>query len=102
LTKDCVFAAGSNLLTNRFMPMMQGDRLSYAGSESYEGYGRYLQAVGSDVVEGVSCLKVRIKGHGNEADPELDPELSVTLGRRVFSGMRVRCGKKLPRLTRNG
>jgi hypothetical protein len=51
--------------------------LKYAGTGTYAGYGRYYQVIGTEVVDSVSCLKVTIKGNGNNTDPDADTEWST-------------------------
>ncbi len=70
---DTMFDAGSAQITNAFMPLQIGDRLDYAGTGAWEGYGRYIQATAIEELDSVSCLKIQVKGHGNHADPEQDP-----------------------------
>jgi hypothetical protein len=48
--------------------------LKYAGTGTYEGYGRYCRVSGTEVVDSVTCLKAVIRGHGNTADPDADTE----------------------------
>ncbi|MCP4567790.1 MAG: hypothetical protein GY841_09460, partial [FCB group bacterium] len=55
-------------------PMETGKRLTYAGTDSWEGYGRYVKGVGIEVVDTINCLKVLVRGHGNTANPKDDPE----------------------------
>jgi len=72
--KDNEFGSDSADITNIYMPMQAGDKLTYTGTGTWAGYGRYLEAVGTEVVDTVNCLKVLVKGHGNDSDPEQDPE----------------------------
>jgi len=72
--KGNVFGANSDRITNAYMPFALGVKLAYAGTGSYSGYGRYIKAMEAEDVDGVKCLKVVLKGHGNDPDPELDPE----------------------------
>ena len=68
------FGTNSAIVTNPYSPMQVGNRLTYAGTGTFAGYGRYLEAVDTEVVDTVNCLKVLIKGHGNHSDPDQDPE----------------------------
>jgi len=69
-----VFGPDSATLTNTYMPMQLGDKLTYEGTGTFAGYGRYLKAEAVEDVDGVSCLKVLVRGEGNDPDPDQDPE----------------------------
>jgi hypothetical protein len=68
-----VFGPYSATLTNPYFPLRLGDKLIYAGTGTFSGYGRYMEAVDTDVVDSVNCLKVLIRGEGNDPDPDADP-----------------------------
>jgi hypothetical protein len=72
--KDNIFGATSATLTNVYVPMEPGDKLTYAGTGSWVGYSRYIETVATEVIDSVDCLKMLIKGHGNNPDPEQDPK----------------------------
>jgi hypothetical protein len=71
---DVAFAAASAGITNPYSPLSGIQKLIYAGTGTYAGYGRYYQVMGTEVVDLVNCLKVAIKGHGNNSNPDLDTE----------------------------
>jgi len=52
------FGSNSGTLTNMYFPMKAGDRLIYSGYGDWEADTTYLDAVGTEVVDGVKCLKV--------------------------------------------
>ena len=72
--QDMVFAGDSANVTNTYSPFQPNLELRYAGTGIYDGYGRYFEVVGTEVVDTVQCLKVMIKGHGNDTDPDADTE----------------------------
>jgi cohesin domain-containing protein len=74
LVKDNTFDADSNEITNTYIPLQAGHKLTYAGTGSFDGYGRYIEPLGTEVVDSVNCLKILIKGHANNPDPDLDTE----------------------------
>jgi hypothetical protein len=72
--QDMVFAGDSANVTNTYSPFQPNLELRYAGTGIYDGYGRYFKVMGTEVVDTVRCLKVMIKGHGNDTDPNDDTE----------------------------
>jgi hypothetical protein len=68
------FGPDSATLTNTYFPMQLGARLNYTGTGALVGYGHYLEAVDVETVDEVSCLKILIRGDGNDPDPDEDPE----------------------------
>jgi hypothetical protein len=72
--KDYTFISNSAILTNSYMPSAFGGLLEYSGTGTWSGYGRYIEVIGEEVFDSVNCLKILIKGHGNNANPDLDPE----------------------------
>ncbi len=72
--KDNTFDSDSAEITNPYLPMEPGMKITYAGTDSWEGYGRYLKGVGTEVVDTIDCLKVLVRGHGNMANPKDDPK----------------------------
>ena len=72
--RDYAFGSDSAIITNQFIPIAVGEKRVYSGTGSYAGYGRYIKVIGVEVADEVNCLKVMVKGHGNQADPDLDPE----------------------------
>jgi len=72
--RDNEFNLDSAKITNAYMPMQVGGKLTYTGTGTWEEYGRYSKAVDTEVVDTVDCLKILVKGHGNDPDPEEDPE----------------------------
>ena len=68
------FNTSSATITNPYMPFKKGDKLVYAGVGALDGYGRYWEALDVEVVDGVQCLKLVIKGNGNNPLPDLDPD----------------------------
>ncbi len=75
ILKDNTFDANSADLTNPYMPGIPGGKITYTGTGTWNGYGRYIQGMENEVVDGVNCLKTLVKGGwGNDPDPESDPE----------------------------
>jgi len=72
--KDNTFCPDSASITNPFVPINTVKKLIYAGYGALEGYERYIEVAGTEVIDNVNCAKVLTKGHGNNPDPELDPE----------------------------
>jgi len=72
--KDNTFGPDSASITNPFFPINTVKKLIYAGYGALDGYERYIEVVGTEVIDNVNCAKVLIKGYGNNPDPELDPE----------------------------
>jgi len=75
--KDPVFGGDSADLTHSYSPLSANMMLKYAGTGTYAGYGRYYHVIGTEVVDSISCLRVMIKGHGNNTDPDADTEWST-------------------------
>jgi hypothetical protein len=71
---DVAFAAASAGITNPNSPLSGIQKVIYTGTGTYAGYGRYYQVMGTEVVDSVNCLKVNIKGHGNNSNPDADTE----------------------------
>ncbi len=71
---QAVFGPNSATLTNPYLPGKAGDKLICSGYGTFEGYGRYLEALETEIVDSVNCLKALAKGSGNNMDPEQDPE----------------------------
>ena len=74
LAKDNTFDTNSNEITNTYVPMQAGHKLTYAGTGTFDGYGRYIEPLVNEEVDGVDCLKLLIKGHANDPDPDVDTE----------------------------
>ena len=75
--RDYSFSASSANISNPFMPSDVeniGTRINYGGFGTWDGYSRYIETVGIEFVDGVECVKFLVKGHGNDPDPDLDPE----------------------------
>ena len=72
--KDPVFGSESANITHSYSPLFAKMIVKYTGTGTYAGYGRYCQVVGTEVVDSVTCLKVVIRGHGNNTDPDADTE----------------------------
>jgi parallel beta-helix repeat protein/YD repeat-containing protein len=72
--KDNVFGSYSARITNSFLPISVGVKMKYTGTGTLAGFGRYMKAVGTEVIDTVTCLKVVEKGSGNNANPDLDPK----------------------------
>ncbi|HUT71907.1 MAG TPA: choice-of-anchor U domain-containing protein [Desulfatiglandales bacterium] len=68
-----VFGPDSANITNTYIPMELGGRLTYTGTGALVGYGHYLAAVAVETVDSVSCMKVLVRGEGNHPDPDQDP-----------------------------
>jgi hypothetical protein len=75
--KDNTFDADSAQITNAFMALQVGDRLDYVGTGAWEGYGRYIEATGTEELDSVNCLKIQVRGHGNHPDPKQDPQWDI-------------------------
>jgi hypothetical protein len=72
--KDPAFGPDSPNITHPYSPMAPNTKVIYVGTGTYAGYGRYYQVMGTEVVDSVNCLKVAIKGHGNNSNPDADTE----------------------------
>jgi hypothetical protein len=72
--KDPAFGPDSANITHSYSPLSANMMLVYTGTGIYAGYGRYYQVMGTEVVDSVNCLKVTIKGHGNNSNPDADTE----------------------------
>ena len=72
--KDPSFDSSSATITNIYMPLSTCFRKNFAGTGTWDGYGRYHDIVGTEVIDTVDCIKLVVKGLGNNPDPELDPE----------------------------
>ena len=72
--KDYAFDADSATFTNMYVRAEIGEKLEYAGTGSWTGYGRYTESLGIETIDGVKCHKIAVKGHGNDPDPDNDPE----------------------------
>lgn len=67
------FGPDSANITNIYFPMQVGDLRKYEGTDSLDGYGRYWKVETTEIVSGVNCVKVLVRGDGNDPDPDLDP-----------------------------
>ncbi|MDA3897153.1 MAG: zinc dependent phospholipase C family protein [Desulfobacteraceae bacterium] len=75
--RDYSFNTNSATFTNPFMTTgvnIIGKRSEYAGFGTWDGYGHYIETVGTEVVDSVECLKILVRGNGNDPDPDIDPE----------------------------
>jgi hypothetical protein len=72
--KDPSFGPDSADITHSYCPLAANKKLIYAGTGTYAGFGRYYQVMGTEVVDSVNCLKVNVKGHGKNSNPDLDTE----------------------------
>jgi parallel beta-helix repeat protein len=72
--KDPAFGPSSADITHSYSPLSANMKLIYAGTGTFATYGRYYQVLGTEVVDSVNCLKVAIKGHGNNRIPDADTE----------------------------
>ena len=70
---SAVFGPDSANITNTYIPMQLGGRLTYTGTGALVGYGHYLEAIAVEAVDSVSCMKVLVRGEGNHPDPDQDP-----------------------------
>ena len=68
------FGPDSAVLTNTYLTVTVGDRADYAGYGEVNGATYYRVAEAVEMIDGVSCLKVRFQGNGNNPNPDLDPE----------------------------
>ncbi|MDZ7832975.1 MAG: hypothetical protein U5L07_14605 [Desulfobacterales bacterium] len=79
--KDHTFDANSATFTNPLMPSGAdtiGGKLEYEGFGTLAGYERYIETVGKEIVDGVECVKVMVRGFGNDPDPDVDTEWYYT------------------------
>jgi len=68
------FHANSATINNPYLPFRKGDKLIYTGTGALKDYRRYWEALDVEVVDGVQCLKLVIKGNGNNLLPDLDSD----------------------------
>ena len=52
------FSSNSHVLTNELWPMQVGDRWTFSGTGNNAGGTLTMEAVGSEVIYGISCLKI--------------------------------------------
>jgi len=64
----------SGKLTNPYAPYQAGKKYIYSGTGTFKGFSRYQYAEAIEQVDGVNCLRITIRGYGNDPDPEKDPE----------------------------
>jgi hypothetical protein len=64
----------SGKLTNPYAPYRAGKKYIYSGTGTFKGFSRYQYAEAIEQVDSVNCLRITIKGYGNDPDPEKDPE----------------------------
>jgi chitinase len=70
---SAVFGSDSAVVTNTYWTLRLGGKLTYTGTGTQDGYGRYLEAVDVEEIDSVSCLKLLKRGFGNHPDPDKDP-----------------------------
>ncbi|RPI78743.1 MAG: hypothetical protein EHM45_05475 [Desulfobacteraceae bacterium] len=64
----------SGKLTNPYAPYQAGKKYIYSGTGAFKGFSRYQYAETIEPIDGVNCLRITIRGSGNDPDPETDPE----------------------------
>jgi hypothetical protein len=69
--RDSLFDSDSANFYNNYFPAIS---IQYAGTGTWTGFERYMEFLAVEVVDNVDCRKILVKGHGNQPDPELDPE----------------------------
>ena len=60
------FDANSASLTNPLLPWPVGAQLTYTGSGDFAGFSMTIQVLGTQIVDGVNCVKVR-RSYSNSA-----------------------------------
>ncbi|MCK4958319.1 MAG: DUF1565 domain-containing protein, partial [Planctomycetes bacterium] len=71
---DRFFETDSAEIGNAYFIVQPGYRMIYDGIGVFSGSTRYVQDAGTESIDSVRCLKIQIRGHGNNPDPEADPE----------------------------
>ena len=74
---EATFDANSAVLTNMYLAGTVGGRSNFAGYGNVAGATKYWLAEAVEEIDGVSCLKVRFQGNGNNPNPDLDSEAHV-------------------------
>jgi len=71
-TKGNHFDQDPHLISNPYFPLEIGDRLSYNGTGTLQGEARSIQGMGSQIIDGVECLTVKIDRYADKSNPDLD------------------------------